>query len=160
VDALVIKDKDQLPFIPGKTLKGLVREAVENYLQFTGQPDMSEKVDKTFGQKNENMGKAFFTNATLPENEIKAIKGEGLQRYLYNKVSSTAIGGDGVAEDHCLRSMETVVPCTLVGYIKDVPEDMVEIITKSFGLIKRLGQKRNRGLGRCEFRKVEKGGIQ
>ena len=27
---LVIKDKEGMPFIPGKTLKGLIREAVEN----------------------------------------------------------------------------------------------------------------------------------
>ena len=27
LDALVIKDKDNFPFIPGKTLKGLIREA-------------------------------------------------------------------------------------------------------------------------------------
>ena len=29
LDALVVKDKNELPFIPGKTIKGLVREAVE-----------------------------------------------------------------------------------------------------------------------------------
>ena len=29
VDALVVKDKNGMPFIPGKTIKGLVREAVE-----------------------------------------------------------------------------------------------------------------------------------
>ena len=28
VDTLVVKDKNGLPFVPGKTLKGLIREAV------------------------------------------------------------------------------------------------------------------------------------
>lgn len=161
VDALVIKDKNGLPFIPGKTIKGLVREAVENYLQFTGKSD--ELFEETFGffQDSENFsqGQAFFSNATLSKEEQDAIVQEKLQDYIYNKVTSTAIDENGIAEDHSLRAMETVVPCTLHGTIEDVPEDMAEIITKSLGLIKRLGQKRNRGLGRCEFR-TEKGGNQ
>ena len=31
VDELVVKDKNGMPYIPGKTLKGLIREAVDNY---------------------------------------------------------------------------------------------------------------------------------
>ncbi|MDE6805090.1 MAG: hypothetical protein K2J29_10705, partial [Muribaculaceae bacterium] len=34
VDALVIKDDCGLPFVPGKTVKGLVREAMEDILTF------------------------------------------------------------------------------------------------------------------------------
>lgn len=34
LDALVVKDKEDLPFIPGKTIKGLVREAVEDMQSF------------------------------------------------------------------------------------------------------------------------------
>lgn len=33
VDALVVKDRDGLPYVPGKTIKGLVREAVETIIQ-------------------------------------------------------------------------------------------------------------------------------
>jgi hypothetical protein len=45
--------------------------------------------------------------------------------------------------------MEVVVPCDLYGEILGVPENMVEEIKKSLSYIKRLGQNRNRGLGRC-----------
>ena len=34
VDALVIKDSDGLPYIPGKTMKGLLREAAEEIVSF------------------------------------------------------------------------------------------------------------------------------
>lgn len=34
VDALVVKDKNRLPFIPGKTIKGLVREAMCDIIGF------------------------------------------------------------------------------------------------------------------------------
>ena len=35
-DSLVIKDINGLPFIPGKTIKGLIREAVEDYAALRG----------------------------------------------------------------------------------------------------------------------------
>ncbi len=59
---------------------------------------------------------------------------------------------NGIAKDHSLRSEEVVVPCTLYASITGVPENIYEILTNSFGLIKRLGQKRNRGLGRCDIK--------
>ena len=36
VDALVVKDQSGLPFVPGKTIKGLLREAVEEIRGFKG----------------------------------------------------------------------------------------------------------------------------
>ena len=33
VDALVVKDSNGLPFVPGKTMKGLVKEAVEEAVE-------------------------------------------------------------------------------------------------------------------------------
>lgn len=38
VDALVVKDADGLPFVPGKTIKGLLREAMEEL--YGGQNEM------------------------------------------------------------------------------------------------------------------------
>lgn len=73
-------------------------------------------------------------------------------------MTSTAIDNNGIAKEHSLRSMETVVPCTLYATISDVPEDIYDTVCKSLGMIKRLGQKRNRGLGRCSI-KEEEGGI-
>lgn len=165
VDALVIKDKNNLPYIPGKTLKGLVREAVEDYAALSNTIS-KEVLNKAFGlpvdadKTDDNIsGSAFFTNATLDDQETAAIVGNKAQRYLYNNVSSTAIGEDGIAEDHSLRSIETVVPCTLYAEIYDLPEEVASIVEKSFGLIHHIGLNRSRGLGRCDF-KVEKGGAQ
>jgi len=160
VDALVIKDKDGIPFIPGKTMKGLIREAVENYVSLSKKSEKQEKaLIETFGiddakeALNVKRGTAFFENATIPEKD-DIVKGQ-LQQYLFNKVASTAIDEDGVAQDHSLRTMETVVPCKLTGMILNVPDEFADTVIKSLGMIKRLGQKRNRGLGRCDI-KVEK----
>lgn len=164
-DSLVIKDKDEMPFIPGKTLKGLVREAVEDYAAL-GNSLSDNKFNEAFGvaanadDTDDNIsGSAFFTNAKLDDKETGAIVGNKAQHYLFHNVSSTAIGEDGIAEDHSLRSIEAVVPCTLYAEIYDLPDEVADIIEKSFGLIHHIGLNRSRGLGRCDF-KVEKGGTR
>lgn len=162
-DSLVIKDKDGMPYVPGKTLKGLVREAVEDYASLSN--SLSEgSLGKAFGLPakeeacdDKPCGKAFFTDAKLDEKETVAIVSNKAQHYLFHNVSYTAIGDDGIAEDHSLRSIETVVPCTLYAEIYDLPDEVADVIGKSLGLIHHIGLNRSRGLGRCDF-KVEKGG--
>jgi CRISPR/Cas system CSM-associated protein Csm3 (group 7 of RAMP superfamily) len=163
VDALVVKDKNDLPFIPGKTIKGLLREAIEEIRGFQGKACDAAFVN-TFGyfeDKKEEMerGEAFFTNAELHLQEREAIIASKAARFLYRSIASTAIGENGIAKEHSLRKMQVVVPCTLYGEVKDVPESMADELMNAFKYIKRLGQNRNRGLGRCTI-SVEKGGIQ
>lgn len=179
LDALVVKDKNNLPYVPGKTIKGLVREAVENVLFFSKEKnDANLKLFmETFGNSNEadwNMlddiseegkmteeddktkenrvktGMAFFTNAELDAKLQYVIHKEKLESHLYRTISSTAIK-DGVAKEHSLRRMETVVPCELTGKVINVPDEFKEWVLDGMKYIKRLGKNRNRGLGRCEF---------
>lgn len=159
VDALVVKDENGMPFVPGKTLKGLIREAIENYISMSSdtEEEIIKTVEETFGRICDNanestMGSAHFSNAVLCLREYNAIVENELQKYLYSKLTTTAIDDNGIAKDHSLRSEEVVVPCTLYAKITGVPENIHEILTKSLGLIKRLGQKRNRGLGRCDIK--------
>lgn len=168
VDALVVKDRDGMPYVPGKTVKGLVREAVENLMQFT-KADKSGLIKEAFGEEGGKEGGitgcAHFGNAELNKDEYTAIVEANASQFLYNKVTTTAISEDGTAQNHSLRSIETVVPCTLHGEITGVPNELADDIARSFGLIKRLGHKRTRGLGRCDIKEeietnnhTEKGG--
>ena len=169
VDLLVIKDKNKFPFVPGKTMKGLVREALNDILCFQGKE--LDLLNLLFGKENvkasenktdstTNQGCLFFKNAELDENIRKEIIASQTADYLYEAISSTAIGPDGVAKGHSLRRMEVAVPCELYGEILDVPEANEEEIACALKYIKRLGQNRNRGLGRCDISIVEtkKGG--
>lgn len=166
LDLLVIKDKDRLPFIPGKTIKGLVREAVEEINWWKSDPKPENEIENKkefydlFGEEGKSQGCCFFTNAKLSDNLQKAIKKDNLQEYMYRSLASTAINENGTAEEHSLRKMEVTVPCTLNGEIRDVPDDFVEVMTNGLKYIKRLGQNRNRGLGRCQFKdfQIEEGG--
>lgn len=169
VDALVVKDKDNLPFVPGKTIKGLIREAVEDINQFTGNQIKPEIINKAFGffdKKDQNeRGYLFFGNAELDPNISEQIKKNNASQFLYRSIASTAIEDDGTVKKHSLRKIEVVVPCTVIGKIipnesiikpEDNYESVKEIIIKAFSYIKRIGQNRNRGLGRCKFTFINK----
>ena len=149
VDALVVKDEKGMPFVPGKTVKGLLREAVEELYE------TNSDLRKAFGffDDKEDMVKGcmFFTNAELNKEEYDAIVSNDVVRFMYRDIASTAIDDDGIAKDHSLRKMEVVVPCTLHGEVLNVPNELADEIIDAMKFIKRMGQNRNRGLGRCTF---------
>lgn len=166
-DALVIKDKNKLPYIPGKTIKGLVREAVEDFSDLD-----AVKIVRLFGTRPEDDGAAgeqtpvqgsgYFTNATLDGDESAYIRQEKLQAYLYKNIASTQIDEKtGTACDGSLRTLEVTVPCRLHGQILHLEDaDTVRAVTQALAMIKRLGVNRNRGLGRCDISVEKKGGNQ
>lgn len=154
-DALVIRNDNNLPFIPGRTIKGLVREAAE-YISSLDPQYEDLDLAGLFGNFDPDSGlmikgQAFFSNAELPKKESDAIIANRLQQFMYRRISSTAIGPAGVAEEGSLRRIEVVVPCTLGGKILGVDEKYEKLIHSALQYIKRLGQNRNRGWGRCTF---------
>lgn len=159
-DSLVIKDIHGLPFIPGKTIKGLIREAVEDYACLKG---IDIDLTEAFGKETSTddfapSGKLFFTNAELSPKEKQSIFSNHVGEYLYyNKVATAIDPETGSTQEHSLRTIETTVPCDLHAMILDVEDSLVEIIEPALGFIKRIGTGRNRGLGRCKFT-IEKGG--
>lgn len=153
VDALVVKDTDGLPYVPGKTIKGLLREAAE---ELDGNSDMVKKIFGISGDAklstndDKRVGESFFGNAILPEGP--AILASNLTPHLYQTFSSTAIDEkSGIAKDNSLRRIETVVPCNLEGEIRNVPEGGSALLEEAMQLIKRMGTGRNRGYGRCKI---------
>lgn len=72
--------------------------------------------------------------------------------FMIKELASTAIQeSTGTAKKNTLRKIEVVVPCTLEGEIINIPDAFVPYIEIGLKLIKRLGENRNRGLGRCSF---------
>ena len=154
LDALVIKDKDRFPFVPGKTLKGLIREAAEEIFG-----EDSEIIKELFGHFDEkrvgesnshSKGTAFFSDATISTG-LKSKVDKELVGLFYRGFSSTAIMANGIAEAHSLRKLETTIPCELIATIIGIDDQYVGDLTNCMQWIKRLGQNRHRGLGRCKF---------
>ncbi|HIP30562.1 MAG TPA: CRISPR-associated protein [Campylobacterales bacterium] len=144
LDSTVVKDKNGLPYLSGKTLKGLLREMAELLKE-------ESFVKSCFGDEGVDMGICYFSNATLPSTLSKEIKEHNLQERLYDVLASTKIGEKDIAVTNSLREIEVVVPISLEGYIDDVPTEYKEQLIASLKMIKRMGLNRNRGLGRCEI---------
>lgn len=161
LNLLTIKDEYGLPFIPGKTIKGLLREAIEelNELKNANKDDLIKEAFGYFNKESKDIiaiqGQCFFKNAELPTELKKEIIAGQLSQFLYEGISSTAIDKNGVADENSLRKMEVCIPCELEGSITGVSEKLKDEFKEGFQLIKRLGQNRNRGLGRCLFYDVE-----
>jgi len=158
-DSLVLKNGDNLPVIPGKTLKGLLREAAEAIHGLNDKlvstefiTDVFGETEKVNGTEKRKEGEAFFGNATLSENLSKSLVEKKLTNSLYQVISSTQIDENGQARDHSLRQLEVTVPLTLYGSIEHLQEEAYkEQMQQCFNWIKQMGVNRNRGLGKCKF---------
>ncbi|MGX3043620.1 RAMP superfamily CRISPR-associated protein [Helicobacter sp. T3_23-1056] len=152
-DNSAIKDSDGFPFVPAKSLKGVLREvAVANKEHF-----LSDFVESCFGeevQKNRapNAGACHFSNAILSQSTKKELKAQNLTHFLYAKIASTAIDERyGSAKEGSLREIEVVKPISLYGTIHNVPSNYVESMQNLLKSLKSMGLNRNRGLGRLEI---------
>ncbi|RMH63951.1 MAG: CRISPR-associated protein [Calditrichaeota bacterium] len=167
VDLLVIKDADNFPFIPGKTLKGLLKNGAMD-LADAGVLDY-ESIHGLFGedaQASDNrreehhsrQGKFYFSNAELTRNVKQKLRNK--THILYRKISSTAIEQEGQAREKSLRRIEMAVPLVLFAKIDHVEnKEQLEILEKCMKMVKRLGSWRNRGYGRCAFSIVDGGAL-
>lgn len=152
-DALVLKDEIKLPYIPGKTIKGLLKDSLSEIC--TVKSEYTDLVNQVFGFKNKEEssteGNAYFTNAKLSETEQLEIVTNNLSSQLYKNIASTRIKKNGVAKEDSLRTMQVCIPLTLKGSIETEVENAKEILEKAMKWTRYLGVGRNRGLGRCKF---------
>ncbi len=150
-DATVIKDDQHLPYIAGKTIKGLLKEALEDMTEVN--QCNKDDIKATFGIEayDKNDKKAFFSNATLADAEQKDIT-PALSDFLYRNIASTQIKPNGTAKENSLRVLEVCIPITLEGRITGIAsQQQVDLLTKALKWVRHLGVNRNRGLGRCKF---------
>lgn len=173
VDRLVEKDQNDLPFLNGRHLKGLIRDAVQraeawNWYDNTFEHTHSSLSEWWFGSQSSTVstntmarfetfpGVIAVSNATLLDHEIAALnENPALKTGLYTSLFSTAIDHQtGTAKDQSLRGIEVAVPMTLVAEIEcsdEKAKDIFTAISKAVSLIDHVGGQRNRGLGRCEM---------
>lgn len=144
LDSSVLKDSDDMPYIGGKTIKGLVRE-------MAGFFEDSDFESNCFGKEGVEMGTCYFSNATVSPTVKEEIVSNKLQDNLYDEIASTKIDSKGMSVDGSLREIEVTIPITLDGEIEDVPKTYSDKMSQALKMLKRMGLNRNRGLGRCEI---------
>jgi CRISPR/Cas system CSM-associated protein Csm3 (group 7 of RAMP superfamily) len=156
-DAVVIKDRDGFPYIPGKTLKGLFVDSFQDFKGLGIEGFNDESFNRLFGYMNEDTkvtspGSLFFSNVSLPKEEKSAI-GKDHVDFLFRNISSTAIDSNtGVAKNSSLRVMEVCLPLSLEGYIQGATDSDRLLIDQLAKYIRNIGANRNRGLGRCSIK--------
>ena len=176
-DALALKDSNQLPYLPGKSIKGLLRDAFtkaekNNWFSDVSLSENSSTTSKSlvsllFGDENNNgafnQGAIQISSGVLSSQETAFLtQHPQAKSQLYKVTYSTAINDEtGVAENTSLRSMEVCVPMTLtaqvelnanhISYLENkklLNEKFSVWLTQVSNFITEIGAKRHRGLGK------------
>ena len=159
-DSLCLKDKNGLPYLPGKTVKGLFREAAEILMDLKHKGMTEEFIFHVFGEaervenvkdieKKTQVATSFFSNATFNEDTAHAITRE-LAPHLFEEIATTALEPSGLAKKHSLRRTQFALPCILYGEILQSEAYKIPL-QDCAAFIKRLGLNRHRGYGRCKI---------
>lgn len=170
VGASVVRDHYQLPVIPGRTLKGLCRDAVwcaETWAQIpqgccetlfgTSTHNEDEDDPNNVHPSDTQPGILAFDNGALPaalQSWLRARQQAAARDALFAELHATALNEHGVAKSGSLRGMEVAVPLTLhapLTLLKPSQADLLDHLRTALPLVRNLGVRRNRGLGRARF---------
>lgn len=143
-DSTVLKDNNGLPYLPGKTIKGLLLDAAKD----DGMTDDNQKA--IFGVANGQLDTVIFENAVLPAGtSATLLEKPQIIPSLYEIKAFVKLTADKQAVNGALRTNEVCIPLTLTSTIHCQNDEQVNAIKDCFPLVKHLGLKRNRGFGRC-----------
>lgn len=140
------------PYVPGATLKGLLREAMGNYLVWTGsgtQADLDQLLGSSGIRAAESDRRLVFGDLYLEQAELT----EEDRSYLrtFTKLKDGVVDHGTLHSALCLRR-----GLSLSGKLICAKDDAV-LVEKSLRLIQSVGLKRNRGFGqvRLSFQELD-----
>lgn len=176
--AVVQRTAAGLPVLPGRTVKGLIRETISLYASLGHPPQVSPEqlvlwfgtgLPRKGGERVKTLegaryltsdGQLRFTNATLGRTESDRLVWERWAAAnrtkvepLYSELACTRIDENGLAKDHTLRLVEVVVPLQLRARLSGPSDEpWPAVIEAALPLLRAVGSHRSRGLGRVTAR--------
>lgn len=162
-DISVLCDEHGFPYYKGTTLKGVFREELERYIEWTGKYD-SSILGESGGDFSDD--RLIFSDLKLSEYVRNAIKKEVednsntvntsiIRDMLTNIRTFTRINEYGIADEGSLR-MARCVNSGLIFYGEIIcKKEQEDLIKDVLGLIKSIGTHRNRGFGSVIISDVE-----
>ena len=118
VDTDITYDEYGIPYIPAKRIKGCIREAALELMEFG--IINKEKYDEVFGSEGDNRSSFWISNARLHNYDayIKDINNFGhkeitrpqnvIQRFTYMRTQTSVDSHTGVAKENSLRTMRVI----------------------------------------------------
>lgn len=159
-DMAPMRDAEGLPFVPGRTIRGLLREAMsivddcsEVQSKCTTRLFGTRKQDGDTGEARD--GTVRIGDALLPQeiaDELSKHAAAGA-RDLVLSIRRTALDGEHrSAKRGSLREMEVVMGgLQLAAEIRCEREDDLRRLAFAAGFVRNFGHSRSRGLGRCRM---------
>lgn len=168
IDRLVLRDGEDLPYIPGKTLTGILRDAAERLADIyaaAGDPSRHALVNTLFGATREKE-----TNAPGPASDAKIqvrparlapglrallTKRLDLREALFSVQPGVKIDEDSgrAQDDHLFFLQKTRKGCVLNAEvtIEGATEDESDFLSEVVQTVRAIGGKRRRGAGACKL---------
>jgi CRISPR/Cas system CSM-associated protein Csm3 (group 7 of RAMP superfamily) len=165
-DSTVIRSAGGLPYLPGRTLRGLLRDGLQR-AEDLGRVEKGRTAE-LFGtwsferdsqgkplhtRRDTDPGKLFVDSATLSADfEHYAATDPVWAEAFISTVATTALEG-GVALDHTLRTVEVAIPMTLSARLEGPEDDSTwpSDLERALPWIRGLGLMRSRGYGRVSM---------
>lgn len=168
LDALVHRDADGLPCLPGRSVKGLLRECVQLAATWPAASTVpSTAPDVIFGKRAKKPygPDSFFAGDAILTVDIKQWlhAQPALKAALFDSFASTRLDENGLADDESLRALELTLPVRLEACIvwdeqlldpHLAPQKVSGVLLACVPLLRSLGSHRHRGLGRCTGRLI------
>ena len=163
LDAVVVKTRAGLPYLPGRSVKGLIREALQTAEDLchvdvacgTTQRLCGTLIGKgnTISRFETESGSLSLTNAVIEGMEEWAARNSDKTSGLFVQVASTSIDETGMAVTDTLRRIEAAVPVKLVATVEteETGDEWLKALKSAAPLVRGIGAGRNRGFGRCHL---------
>lgn len=163
VDRQVLRDPQGLPYVPGKTLTGILRDAAEFVADVRG-GNAIDLPSKIFGAQSESdscamAAKIGISSAEFPGEIRDYILRNDLTSALFHVQPGIKIDNEtGCAQEDHLFSLEKVRrDCVLyaeVVFMEELSDDEMKLLDDAVKAVRRIGGKRRRGAGLCNLRWV------
>lgn len=171
IDKDSVFDEVGLPIIPGKRIKGILREQAELYNKFAYKKDgFIEDVFGTTGQTEKNKEKLTVSNFMLENYQpnkaeihtlikCKDLSKSEVQGYFTSIRMMTKIDSDGIASDTSLRTFRILKRGLVFRGELGFDSDLLPHFEKIVSLTRRIGSSRNRGMGHINCTLQENGKV-
>lgn len=156
-DMAPVRDADNLPYIPGRSLRGVLREAVAMVDDATN----SQHASRIFGTRstadsNDETavgGSSHIGSAYLAKEFADACSNADSRADLFMSIKRTKIDSEShTAARGSLREMEVCIPgLVLIADIEVASDNDLSVLAFASGLVRSIGHSKSRGLGRCRL---------